>query len=618
MKFQWNLRKLFPLLYFILTSAPAFAVHDMEEWRRRTTGVAEDTTLTDSLKVVKISDLTYNYFYYYRVFNEEYLDEYLQLAERLAGNNEHNDLLSYIYGTAVVIARSGDKMERIKEKCEYHTARSTNPLIRSQSWERLGRKYITDAAGLDYLSKALEAVEGRQEYAAESRIYSYIAFYYSNQGDKKNETNYAARSLELAKQSGNARQLATALESMAEAYYFGNDYPAAIETYNKVRDIYLDSLKTQETDEDLRYRDDVHYMVTLVNLGTMYYYNSELSTAAGIMNEALETAKRHHIVETEAYCHKELGRIYTDLKQFAVAQTHLLEAERLLLTDYVSTAESNYIDYEVKLALAYLYDLTGKYRQSAGYYREGIRKYRDLHDEEQMAVNQQLAAGYETRRQEEAIERMETVMSYHERRRLLYAAILIVALLMLFFVARLYRTRIALAQQKEQAVRDRARLLKLRNRKAELDGQLKDIEAESLKQKLEMGNQLREDRNKSLDDITAFFGKHPELARYQAQVQNIMLQQNRIDNNVDEYRKGMNSVPLDFYVRLQKVSGNKLTSLDLKYCRLIYLETSTKDIAELLSVEPKTVRMTKYRLKQKLGLGKEEDLNEFICNITQN
>ncbi|WP_447642314.1 MULTISPECIES: helix-turn-helix transcriptional regulator [Chitinophagaceae] len=42
----------------------------------------------------------------------------------------------------------------------------------------------------------------------------------------------------------------------------------------------------------------------------------------------------------------------------------------------------------------------------------------------------------------------------------------------------------------------------------------------------------------------------------------------------------------------------------------------TKQIAQLLNVEPKSVRMTRYRLKQKFGLEKETDLMSFLRNIS--
>jgi DNA-binding NarL/FixJ family response regulator len=38
----------------------------------------------------------------------------------------------------------------------------------------------------------------------------------------------------------------------------------------------------------------------------------------------------------------------------------------------------------------------------------------------------------------------------------------------------------------------------------------------------------------------------------------------------------------------------------------------TKQIAHLLNVEPKSVRMAKYRLKKKFGLDEDTDLDTFF------
>ena len=59
----------------------------------------------------------------------------------------------------------------------------------------------------------------------------------------------------------------------------------------------------------------------------------------------------------------------------------------------------------------------------------------------------------------------------------------------------------------------------------------------------------------------------------------------------------------------------KLTDLDLKYCAYIFLKRNTKEMASLMGVEPKSIRMSKYRLKQKLGLDKEEQLEAFVRGL---
>ena len=56
----------------------------------------------------------------------------------------------------------------------------------------------------------------------------------------------------------------------------------------------------------------------------------------------------------------------------------------------------------------------------------------------------------------------------------------------------------------------------------------------------------------------------------------------------------------------------KTYSTGMKYCSYIYLGMGTKQIAHLLNVEPKSVRMAKYRLKKKFGLDEDTDLDTFF------
>jgi len=71
----------------------------------------------------------------------------------------------------------------------------------------------------------------------------------------------------------------------------------------------------------------------------------------------------------------------------------------------------------------------------------------------------------------------------------------------------------------------------------------------------------------------------------------------------------------DFFKALKELAQSKLTYLDMKYACYIYLNMDNQQIAKALKADPNTVRTTKYRLKKKFGLNKDEDLNNFIQNI---
>lgn len=56
----------------------------------------------------------------------------------------------------------------------------------------------------------------------------------------------------------------------------------------------------------------------------------------------------------------------------------------------------------------------------------------------------------------------------------------------------------------------------------------------------------------------------------------------------------------------------KLSQSDLQFCILYRMNMSTKDIASLLHVEPRSIYAKKYRIMEKMGLGKEDDFDKII------
>lgn len=70
-----------------------------------------------------------------------------------------------------------------------------------------------------------------------------------------------------------------------------------------------------------------------------------------------------------------------------------------------------------------------------------------------------------------------------------------------------------------------------------------------------------------------------------------------------------------FYEKLQEKAEQRLTTLDLRYCTYILMSFSSKEIANIMHVDPNTVRTTKYRLKLKLNLSKEEDISTYLEDL---
>lgn len=87
------------------------------------------------------------------------------------------------------------------------------------------------------------------------------------------------------------------------------------------------------------------------------------------------------------------------------------------------------------------------------------------------------------------------------------------------------------------------------------------------------------------------------------------------DHDFAEIKSQVQQLHPDFFNLLHDKSVQKLSQLDMKYCACLHLQMNTKQIAGLFHIEAKSVRVAKYRIKQKLGLGKEDDLDLFLQKI---
>src|SRR5690606_10504612 len=98
-------------------------------------------------------------------------------------------------------------------------------------------------------------------------------------------------------------------------------------------------------------------------------------------------------------------------------------------------------------------------------------------------------------------------------------------------------------------------------------------------------------------------------------IDRVIKEEMRLEERVENSAKAFEHINSEFFSKLKEQSGGKLTSLEMKHCAYIHLQLSTKEIAAAFHIEPKSVRVSKYRIKQKLGLGKAVDLDRFLLAL---
>ncbi|MFH4966938.1 LuxR C-terminal-related transcriptional regulator [Gaetbulibacter sp. M240] len=93
-----------------------------------------------------------------------------------------------------------------------------------------------------------------------------------------------------------------------------------------------------------------------------------------------------------------------------------------------------------------------------------------------------------------------------------------------------------------------------------------------------------------------------------------------IDRNLSDnddwklFEEAFNNADKDFLKKI-KSSHPELTSNDLRLCAYLRLNLSSKEIAPLLNISPRSVEVKRYRLRKKLNLEHNDSLSDYILEI---
>ena len=186
---------------------------------------------------------------------------------------------------------------------------------------------------------------------------------------------------------------------------------------------------------------------------------------------------------------------------------------------------------------------------------------------------------------------------------LLFIFLLSIIVLVLFFSR--YKLQHRLAGEKER--RNLAEKEKLEEEMNHKQRELATLTLQMLKK-----NELLQELSQNIKKL-----EYKETSDSKQEVKKLkeMIQsQNRLDQDWSNFKLHFDGVHPNFFTRLRKTVQN-LSSQDERHCCYIKMGISTKEIAQLMNISSSSVQMARYRLKKKLGLGKEDDIYNFIHSL---
>ncbi len=104
---------------------------------------------------------------------------------------------------------------------------------------------------------------------------------------------------------------------------------------------------------------------------------------------------------------------------------------------------------------------------------------------------------------------------------------------------------------------------------------------------------------------------HPGMAK---DLQSRIRQEINSGGQWEEFKVHFENSHPGFFERLSN-KYPKLTSKDLKLCAYIRIQLSTKEIASLLNITPKSAEISRVRLRKKLNMQRREDLGALLSRL---
>jgi len=446
--------------------------------------------------------------------------------------------------------------------------------------------------------------------------------------------------------SGRADLLASNLSDLGILYYYNKQILLARKQYDEALGIY-----TKE-------KNGVGLAGIYGRIGHLFEKQQRYDSAFFYQRLALEQYRRLEHKQGMAKIYENMGSIYEDLEKYDSSSYYFLQSLKLYEESGEQVASIEVINNlgdilrktgrfrdairETGKALALaertqdLYEKGAAYRDlgkaynllhmedSAYYFLELSRRVTlDIYSQENNRQTAFLSVLFEINKKNEEINNLENDQKIN--RVISVSIAVVIILLVLIGLIMFSRQKLKITNTRAIGERDRNmyhtqkelmqkelenRQLKEEKLLRELDAKYKGLTSSTLH--IIEKNQLLENLRNRLT-IMAKDDKRDQKKQLQQLIQLINMSFNH-DEYWEEFQKNFEQVHQQFLDRI-KTYCSDLNGNDMRLLSLIKLNINSADIAALLGIGQDSLRVSRYRLKKKIGLVTEESLSSFVQTL---
>jgi len=348
-------------------------------------------------------------------------------------------------------------------------------------------------------------------------------------------------------------------------------------------------------------------VITLFNMANTYFRSGDMEQARQYARESLEAAGRGTNESLPLNSLNLIARIYLEENKPEEAIRMLNQAQPIAEQTNQYNALSDMLKLRARIDTLNG-DFTAGYKSLERYYR-----FRDsLFNTDQLKIINTLEAQYAQEKQEKELALNEQRLAREESDRTLRASIiLILALIILSGTLISYLINRNLLRQRELA-RQKERVAVLEHKQVNADLEKKKLELNYKNKELATMATRLLDRNNFIDQLRAYLNS--EVGGNQDLLHHLKKQlsyQEQATGDLEEFRVYVDEINRDFFYNLAQRYPD-LTENEKRLCAMLRLNLSVKDIATINNVSDNAVRTAKHRLRKKMKLSDQDDLESYL------
>ena len=473
-----------------------------------------------------------------------------------------------------------------------------------------------------------------------------LSYIYKDRGEYDKAMDYAMEALDFFEQSNDSMIIASGLGTVANIYlsignlklakayfmrakHFLAHYESSL-TYSQVLQaiagIYRQANKTDssvvlfEEALSLARKNNNSLLIgkILMNLANALKADNQIDQAITRFKEAEE-------IFTQIQSEKDINQVTYSLGETYFESGDLKNGEHFLLQALETSDRIGHaLIYEGTLKQLYLLYAANKNFEKAYNYLQLYSNYHDSIQSEKIQLKiADLETKYESAKKEQKIselthqQQIEQVKKKNQR--LIFLGISIMLMLLLFIMwQKRRREKLVYAQkellhvQEKQLAEAELEKQKLREEELEQSIQFKSRQLSTHALHMMQKNSILQELQAKLKSLSR---KVSDEDKKHLKSINLQINQSLLsDKEWDLFKRYFEAVNKDFYEKLLKINAD-LTNYEQRLCALIKLNMNSHEMASVLNISPNSVKSARYRLKKKLGLNAEADLEAFIRGI---